>query len=118
MIPRPLVLILGAGASCEYGLPLGDDLKAKVATNVRFRFGGPFRDLSEGSRQLLEVLKAVHRERVGEYTVAGNKLADLCPPHKSIDEVLHYRSDYPELVEVGKLAIAECILSGERDSSI
>ena len=37
MFERPVVFVIGAGASNEYGLPLGKDLKSSIAASVSFR---------------------------------------------------------------------------------
>ena len=46
---------MGAGASSEYGLPVGIELANTIASLMRFEFD--FGQLQEGDRKILNVLK-------------------------------------------------------------
>ena len=121
MFNQKVVFIVGAGASREYNFPLGSDLKEAIASGVRFRFehGGSY--LTGGSQELLDHIRRHVKgdvKKANEYTRAANALAGAIPSFVSIDEALHYVSDSPEAVEVGKIAIVDQILKAERGSSL
>jgi hypothetical protein len=119
MFKSPTVFVIGAGASAECGLPVGNALKEAIATALRFRF--EVHRLTSGDEELLRILKKRFEndhEKVNEHTRAANELVQTMPMHISIDEALHYWSDKPQIVQLGKLAIAHEILKAERASSI
>jgi hypothetical protein len=116
MFAKPTVFVIGAGASVEYGLPLGSTLKDRIASAVRYRFkeDGLLQDGDE------TLLIAIRRQFKNEdpYIAAGPDLAASMPMHASIDEALQYWSAKPEAVQLGKLAIANEILRAESNSSL
>jgi hypothetical protein len=116
---KPVVFVVGAGASHEYNLPLGGALKDAIARKVRFRFEhGSY--LTGGDQELLDHIRrhVSDRDRQNVYTRAGDLLAKAIGSFISIDEALHYVGATPEAVEVGKVAIIQEILQAERDSSL
>jgi hypothetical protein len=118
---KPVVFVIGAGASCEYGLPLGGALKDAIAAKVKFRFEHGSNRLKSGDRDLLDhITRHVpdQAERRNDYTRAANVLAAAIGSFISIDEALHYVGATPEAVEVGKIAIIQEILLAERDSAL
>jgi hypothetical protein len=102
VITIPTVLILGAGASCPYGFPTAKELKRLIC------------EAFSGSETLASVLLgALHG----------------CPPEKffefreaflksgvpSVDAFLLHRTDF---LEVGKLAIAYCLIPFENEANL
>jgi hypothetical protein len=59
---------------------------------------------------------ALPSDEVDQFTEAGNQLAATIDTFISIDEALHYWSVRPEIVRLGKAAIAHTILEAERNS--
>lgn len=115
-----VVFVVGAGASFEYKLPLGSELKDRIATAVRFRFERGYAQVA-GDRDLLaHIRRHVKNDdnRSIDYTRAANALASAIPAFVSIDEALHFVSNNAEAVEVGKIAIIDQILQAERKSSL
>lgn len=92
MIKENTVLVLGAGASCSYGLPLGDELNNRIAS--RFR-GYDF------------IREAINNHIGGIDEFCETFRLSQAP---SIDEYLATR---PQKLEVGKAAIAAIILASE-----
>lgn len=120
MFKQKVVFVIGAGASREYNFPLGSELKDQIATATRFQLDYGSR-LTSGSLDLLDHIRRHvngDRVRVNEYIIAANLLAGTIPSFISIDEALHYVSDSPQAVEVGKIAIVDQILKGERGSTL
>jgi hypothetical protein len=107
MFKKKVVVIIGAGASAEYGLPVGSGLMSAIAQAVRSSGG------TENFRQHLRDYmpdRAVHLEKLGD------ELADLIPKFNTIDEVLHFLSDKRDIVDLGKIAISYHILRAEKNS--
>jgi hypothetical protein len=117
---KPIVFVIGAGASYEYGLPLGGTLKDTIAEKVRFRFQRESSYLTGGDQDLLDHIRrhVSDEEKRNEYTRAGSTLAAAIPSFISIDEALHYLGATPQAVEVGKIAIIQEILRAEGESQL
>jgi hypothetical protein len=117
---KPIVFVIGAGASYEYGLPLGGTLKDTIAEKVRFRFQRESSYLTGGDQDLLDHIRrhVSDEEKRNEYTRAGSTLAAAIPSFISIDEALHYLGATPQAVEVGKIAIIQEILRAEGKSHL
>ena len=119
MFEVPVVFVVGAGASSEYGLPLGGALKDSIAEKLEFRFEYGGSRLIGGDADLLaDIDRHVggDREKRYEYTEAARMLAATARSFISIDEALHYLGATPKAVEIGKVAIVREILEAERNS--
>lgn len=120
MFNKPVVFVIGAGASSEYNFPLGSALKACIAKKIKFRFEPYSPDPKEGDYDLLQHIRrhTGDQARSNDYTRAANDLASAIDSFISIDEALHFVRASPEAVEVGKIAIVNEILIAERKSSL
>lgn len=119
MFKQNIVLVVGAGASFEYKLPLGLELKERIAKSVRFRFEAGRQ--TSGDPELLEHIRRHVKGKtdlVNEYSLAANALAQAIPSFVSIDEALHFVSEDSKAVEIGKVAIVDQIVRGERESEL
>ncbi len=119
MFNVPAVFVVGAGASAEFSLPAGAELKEKIARGVHFRF--QIGSQIDGDFDLLDVLKRHFdnkNDKVNVFTQAGSDLSETISTFPSIDEALHWWRARPEIVELGKLAIAHYILEAERKSPL
>ena len=87
MITKPVVFVLGAGASCPYGLPLGETLIRKILDDVLTDY-------------LLQMLKNIGHS---EGDCNDFRLRLRLSLRQSIDVFLR---DNPDLAEVGKALIA------------
>lgn len=121
MLKQKTTIVVGAGASCELGLPSGDLLKKQILTLLErsasnaFGFSdttmqGAMRMIiaSEGGGQAWSVLEP--------WKAAADKISRGLPFAASIDNFLHSHQDDERVVRLGKLAIAICILRAERSS--
>lgn len=123
MFRSKTVFILGAGASEEVGLPIGNDLKKKIAQKIDIRFDYVSTQIS-GDYQIMQALREhtmLPNRQLGNpnpYLYAAWKLRDALPQAISIDNLLDaYRGD--ELSETcGKLGIISSILEAEKASTI
>jgi SIR2-like domain len=96
---KKTVFIVGAGASTEFGLPLG----SKLADDIRTRFEA---DLAGGGGGINSILLLDFEDEV------RTAVEDLCGGlvlARSIDRLLDSRKDRPLVLEWGKRAIATLI---------
>ncbi|MBM3526264.1 MAG: hypothetical protein FJX57_25210, partial [Alphaproteobacteria bacterium] len=117
MFRKPTVFVIGAGASKEYGLPLGDELKSGIAEDLSFYYGqgGVLETGNEAFRQLIQPLYVDNPKLL---VPESRTLASILHARLSVDEALDFVGDNQRLVKVGKLGIAYQILQGERKSSL
>lgn len=101
MITQKTALILGAGASKPYGLPLGWELRRGII------------DLASPTRQAFCIKAGLYRS--GQAALFEFVDAFRLSQRKSIDAFLSRR---PEFSPIGKLAIAALLLEAESDSSL
>lgn len=120
---KTLTLVVGAGASKELGLPVGAELKSKIARLLDIRFEGGYRQNS-GDHQITEALRvAVHhpegrRGDINEHLKAGWRIRDAMPQAISIDNFIDNHQGDKKIELCGKLAIVKSILDAERSSII
>lgn len=118
------VFVVGAGASHEFGLPVGSQLQDQISHQTMlkvergsiqaFSHNANFLDLLPAAAGL-QSYTASDKLRLAEKSVdisAGVRLA------ASIDNYLHAQQSDAELVAIGKLAIAKCILEAEQASTL
>jgi hypothetical protein len=122
MFKQHTVIVIGAGAGVEYGMPLGSKLVTDIADAVRFRFdryNGS--DPNSGDYELFQMIYRQlggNREEVNKFTVAGNALASVLSSANSIDDALYQLGETPEAVTLGKMCIMRSILKAEGASTI
>jgi hypothetical protein len=121
MFNRSVTFVVGAGASFEYGMPLGQDLATKIADETDFCFSGMTSRPTKGDPELFEtLLRKFQRDSdtLNRYTAAGHKLSAAISSSISIDDALYQLSDYPEAVRLGKLCIIRAIQQAEAGSEL
>ena len=122
-IPRT-VFVLGAGASCELGLPIGSALKTLIATELDIRFGyGGTRQISGNER-----ITDAFRLAVADFAPPSRdinpllhicwQLRDAMPQAISIDNYLDALGDEPLMEICGKAGIATAIVGAEANSRL
>jgi hypothetical protein len=120
MFNKPVVFVIGAGASADYGMPLGGLLATTIASDTNFWFDHSYRP-TKGDADLFEILLRKFqndRATLNSYTHAGQKLSAAVSSSVSIDDALHFLSDYPEAVALGKICIIRSILKAESLSTL
>jgi hypothetical protein len=116
-----VVFVVGAGASVDFGFPMGEQLKDRIAAalNIRFQDG---LNIASGHRQVIEALRVLARRAnhssINPYLPAARSIALAMPQAISIDNYLHTHAEESDLVLIGKIAIAASILEAERSSKI
>jgi hypothetical protein len=113
------VLILGAGASREVGLPVGDELKKHVASMLDIRFETDGRQRS-GDWRIIDALRLhIHPARdVNPHRQAACRVAAAMPQAISIDNFIDAHKGDAKIEICGKLAIVQGILNAERASKL
>ncbi|ASP23131.1 hypothetical protein ANTHELSMS3_04532 [Antarctobacter heliothermus] len=117
------VFIVGAGASCEFGLPAGEELKTKIS---KLCGEYPKESLNTTDETLRKAIEALAKD--SSETASRNSksllfeklpiIRDNMPLAPSIDNFLDTHREDRELVNVGKLAIAVAIRKAENASSL
>ncbi|WP_311272406.1 MULTISPECIES: hypothetical protein [unclassified Rhizobium] len=110
------VFVVGAGASREFGLPIGSGLMSQIKQNSLFRFDS--RGLREGVRELYQALDEPNLPHSAlrlslEAMAEINRSIDFAG---SIDEFINRHATDPVIAKVGKLQIAYAISIAERQS--
>lgn len=122
---KKLVFVIGAGASHEVGLPLGSELKKKIAVSLDHQY--EFGQLKRGSGSLLinsayqHIIQKANNGLMGDispYVYAGWAVRDGMHQAMSIDNYLDAHKDNQLMIECAKLAIAQIILESERNSQL
>ncbi len=106
------LFVTGAGASAEFGLPVG----AQLAERLRIRLLGEIDAAFSPTESILGL--AMQSGLDGKY---GDAARDLCGgliTARSVDRLMHSRSDRPLVAEIGKCGISLLLGEAERQSSL
>lgn len=117
------VFILGAGASQEIGLPVGNELTARIANSLDLKFE-TFGLLRHGNPEIVDAFR-LHVERaapptrdIGPLVQAARRIHHGMPSSPSIDHFIDTQRGNPNIELCGKLAIVREILEAEHQSHI
>jgi hypothetical protein len=118
------VIVIGAGSSCEVGLPSGYDLKKQIAALLDIKFPDGYRQ-SSGDPLICEALKKraaaddPNRADINPYLHKCWQISQVIPAAAlSIDNYLDAHAGDESLELCGKLGIAKAILEAERGSKL
>lgn len=121
MFTRNTVFVIGAGASFELGLPVGEGLKKAISSLLNILFPDGWTQTT-GDHQIKDILKAKAQadgKNDWNYLLAKCWLIrDALPGSLSIDNLLDAHRADSEIALIGKLAIAKAILTSERSSKL
>jgi hypothetical protein len=118
MLKKRTVFVIGAGASAEFGLPVGSQLQQHIAELVNMKFEDFGYQQKSGDAKLFESLKREHRSEINAYIEAGRHIHDAVGLSHSIDNFMDSHQSNSRVVEVGKLGIARAITKAERQSKL
>ncbi|MFH1819046.1 MAG: hypothetical protein ABIK08_13030 [Pseudomonadota bacterium] len=118
MFNKKTVMVIGAGASNEAGLPTGHELKSKITSLLDFQFD--FGQIKKGDSSINEALR-IHlknsdRDELARYARAAWHVRDAMPQAISIDNFIDAHGGDKKIELCGKLAIVRSILQAERHS--
>ena len=120
MLRTPTLFVLGAGASVDFGLPLGTTLATEIARKTDIKYEDGVRQIS-GDPLIMTALRKVaqqNSENVNEYLSAGRTIAAGVQFTRSIDSFLHKHENEKRIKLCAKLAIAQIIVEHEKKSSL
>ena len=129
MFRQNTTIVVGAGASCEIGLPSGDQLKRQIAdlfaTTDENSYGLQNKTMIEAVKGRLRQRNHIYvRNPVPGYDGqiiairdAAKRIRRGLPLALSIDNFLHAHQADAEVVRLGKVGIAMSILAAERRSA-
>lgn len=123
MSKKKMLFIVGAGASQEVGLPVGDVLKSTIVSMLDFKFDGLDRWLN-GDLAIYKALRIRAQDQNGsqgskqQYLNAAKKIRDAMPLEKSIDHYIDTQRGDKLIESCGKLAIVRSILRAEEESRL
>ncbi len=120
MFERDTTLIVGAGASKEFNLPVGAELRDRISEklNILYSDGAT---LSKGDRHINHALIALsesERGRFSELQGAAWSVRDGVKQAVSIDSFLDTHRSNPDINICGKLAILSAIIEAEFNSTL
>jgi hypothetical protein len=122
MFNNRTVVVIGAGASNEAGLPTGAGLKDEIAKLLDIRFERGF-DVKSGDLTIIEALrvaakKATNNPNINMYLPACRRIRDAMPQAMSIDNFIDVHSGDKNIELCGKLGIARAILKAEKSCKL
>jgi hypothetical protein len=124
MVAPNTLLVLGAGSSLGFGLPLGTGLRETIADDLNIMFDDWGRGLESGSHHIVEAVRTLVRSDDGRngdinpHRQAAVQIAGSMRLSSSIDEYIERHKDDALKVQCAKLAIAKAILEAERGSTM
>lgn len=118
MFRRRTLFVVGAGASAEFGLPMGSLLARQITNKMDIRFERGFDFVGSGDQRLYEQLVQSKRVNPDEWQPAAMRIRDGLPFAQSIDDFLDQRRNDSWVNLYGKSAICQAILEAERGSKL
>jgi hypothetical protein len=121
LIERRTTFVIGAGASYELGLPLGEGLKQDIRPllNLSFDDLGRFKGRDSDLYRTLLVYQENKRNITFQELVKKCwMLSHALPAAISIDNLLDAHRDDEHIAFIGKVAIAKAVIQAERSSTL
>lgn len=118
MFRRRTLIVIGAGASHEAGLPCGADLVLEISNKLDIRFRGYDEQYGAGDLDLFDSVTNLHRGEETAYQRGALLIRDGIHLSNSIDDFLDLHQNDRHTILIGKAAIVKCILEAERSSSL
>lgn len=120
MIRSKTVFIVGAGASCEVGFPLGTPLTSSIARALDFRneTADPAKGMMREAIRTYADRQIGYRIRHDELFAKASQISSALSTASSIDAFIYNHSDDPEVGLLAKLGIASCLIQAERESPL
>jgi hypothetical protein len=117
------VLVVGAGGSHKFGLPLGSGLRKIIADDLNIMFDEWGRQLQSGSYEIVEALRLLVRREgqggdINPHRHAAVQIAGSMRLSSSIDEYIERHKTDALKLQCARLAIAKAILTAERESKL
>jgi hypothetical protein len=118
MLKQQTVFVIGAGASKEFGLPVGSELAIKISEKLDVLFDDFGTKIVSGDKDLFNNVTKTHGQELSQYQKAAWLIRDGIVLAHSIDDFLDVHQHDEQVVNYGKAAIAKCVLEAERESRL
>ncbi len=118
MFSKQTVFVVGAGASVEFGLPVGKTLATTIQGKMDIRFQFPDKPLGGGDFELFTQLTHRRRNEAQSFEQAALLIRNGIGLALSIDDFLDLHRANKYVNEYGKAAIVKSILEAEHASSL
>ena len=118
MLKQQTVFVVGAGASKEFGLPVGSELAIKISEKLDVLFDDFGTKIESGDKDLFYNVTKNHTQEGLQYQKAAWLIRDGIILAHSIDDFLDVHHHDERVVGYGKAAIAKCVLEAERASKL
>jgi hypothetical protein len=121
---KSIVLVVGAGASKEANLPVGSELKQKIAQVLDIRYDNFGVNRISGDSIIAEALQhhvaanCPKRTDISSYLESAWRIRDAMSLAISIDNFIDSHREEEKIAFCGKLAITRCILDAEAKSAL
>jgi hypothetical protein len=122
MFESKTVFVIGAGASKEADLPIGNELTAEIAKLIDFQvdYGSA---LKRGDNQIYESIRRLVQQQPDDWRnnkliASGRQVATAMTLAPSIDTFLQTHRNNAEYVLLGKMGIAKAIIRAEQRSKL
>jgi hypothetical protein len=116
MFKRRTLFILGAGASCEAGLPTGVALAKIIREKMDVRFGETNKLIGEGDHSLYAHIRNTYPKDGDTFWKAARRIKAGLGFAQSIDDFLDQHRSDAHVNLYGKAAIVRAILEAEAES--
>src|SRR5215475_3091986 len=117
MFHHKTLFIVGAGASKEFDLPVGQDLADTISRFLNVRYNSTT-GYASGDPFIWNVMKRNNRPHTDRYLAACRLVAEGVHLSSSIDDFLDIHRRNKFVSRVGKAAIVRAILEAERSSKL
>lgn len=121
LVQEKIAIVVGAGASKEFGLPTGKELCERIINLLEVRESGldsTFVDSEFGRAVRIGLRGGNFVGRTQDIYRAAKLIRENLSIAPSIDNFLHTHRSNSDLVFLGKLAIVFCLLRAEASSSL
>ena len=118
MFSKQTLFVVGAGASVEFGLPVGKTLATTIQGKMDIRFQFPDKPLGGGDFELFTQLTHRRRNEAQSFQQAALLIRNGIGLALSIDDFLDLHRANKYVNEYGKAAIVKSILEAEHASSL
>jgi hypothetical protein len=122
---KSMVLVLGAGASFEVGLPVGSTLKERIVNTLANLRVDDYQTHSPASKRVRAAMELLSRnsgdlntQLFSKLFEAAQQIGNALELAISIDNYIHQNRHDEGIAICGKLAIAACILEAEAGSKL
>lgn len=115
MLSRPTVFVIGAGASFDFGFPLGSELLSRISGQMVRLSSDQIIPARDDAYPLFSTEAFNTFDNLGEI---ASRIALAAESSLSIDGLLTRYESHADIVSLGKMAIAANIIAAERSSNI